>query len=366
MANSKDKVLPAVTAVAAVAASAHFLWPVVNKLATKLYLQWKLNTSSTDEELGKRSVSGLYYHPVKSLRAVSTDSIVIDEKGFVGDRRIMVVYPLPLPAWKDAFGPEESTHRFLTQRQCPSLARIVATIENDQLSLQYSSGSVGTKVTVSLTPQDPISRKVGIWGDQVLVHDLGDEVATFFQSIVDKDEETSAVGDMYKGVRLVIHSGSDRRTDARFTPAVASSWLGRTPPVSLTDGFPILIACQASLDELNRRLQERGETPVEMSRFRPNLVIQGTEAFEEDNWKYIAIGKQIFSVVKACPRCKQSCTDQETGTVHSEPVATMKTFRALGATDDVFFAQNAMALQSGTIHVGDTVRVLQTGKPLFC
>ena len=118
-----------------------------------------------------------------------------------------------------------------------------------------------------------------------------------------------------------------------------------------------------------------------MSRFRPNIVIKGTkEPFEEDYWKYISIGNQLFAIVKACPRCKQSCTDQETGKVTSEPVNIMKDFRALNDQDpsgqDVFFAQNAIPLgpivtsdastvTSSLLQVGDVVHVLKTGDPIF-
>jgi uncharacterized protein YcbX len=127
------------------------------------------------------------------------------------------------------------------------------------------------------------------------------------------------------------------------------------------------------LDALNETLVKQGKETILMSRFRPNIVITGTTAFEEDKWKVIAIGKQLFAIVKACPRCKQSCTDQETGKVHSEPVETMKSFRALGGDkcEDVFFAQNAIPLgqvlgNSSSVQVGDSVRVLQTGDPVYC
>lgn len=361
---------PTIATLVAIGATLHLLRPFFQKLVATWSLQQKVQRSKNEST--DASVSGLYVHPVKSLRAVSTPTASLDEQGFVRDRRLMVVYPAPLPVWKDKFDPKDTTHRFLTQRQCPSLAKVVATLDETSLQLEYE-GSKRVKILLQ-APVDPSGKpkllRAGIWDDQVKVEDMGDEVAAFFQAIVDADEEASANSGMYQKIRLVKHATWDQRlANPKFTPPTARTWLTARPPsVSLTDGFPILIACEASLNEVNRRLREAGKDSIPMSRFRPNIVIQGTEAFEEDRWKYVTIGDQIFAIVKACPRCKQSCTDQETGKVHSEPVSIMKDFRALGAQkEDVFFAQNAIPLgKTGTVSVGDGVRVLERGEPVYC
>jgi uncharacterized protein len=366
-------VIPLVVSSLAVVAGFQLLGPQLTKLLTHRSLQAKLqerSSSSHSEEDG--TVSGLYIHPVKSLRAVSLTTAELDLKGFVGDRRLMIVYPIPLPLWKEKFDSKDTSHRFLSQRKCPSLARVSATFEGNCVTLNYANKSL----SVSLVDPSMISRKslrASVWDDQVVVEDLGDEVAAFFQTIVDEDEHVSSTGSgaMFQDVRMVLHSVTDRKTSPDWTPAVAmtSSWLGMSPPmVSLTDGFPLLIACEASLEELNRRLKENNKDPIDMSRFRANIVIKGTKPFEEDYWKYIGIGDHVFAVVKPCPRCKQSCTDQDTGKVHSEPVETMKSFRALNSDNkfDVFFAQNAIALnQSGSVALGDKLYVLERGEPSY-
>lgn len=105
-----------------------------------------------------------------------------------------------------------------------------------------------------------------------------------------------------------------------------------------------------------------------MSRFRPNIVIHGTEPFAEDCFKVLQIGNDvILHVVSSCPRCKESCTDQETGAVTAEPVATMQSFRQMSG-ENVYFAVNAIPAPGSTgtsIRVGDTVKVLQTGVPVW-
>jgi uncharacterized protein YcbX len=166
---------------------------------------------------------------------------------------------------------------------------------------------------------------------------------------------------------------TDRKADERYVPDAALSLSGKLPQVALTDGFPILLASEESLMELNRRLNTKGKTNLPMSRFRPNIVIRGlSKAFDEDTWKAIQIGGPdgpIFHIVKGCPRCKQSATDQLSGERDTEPLETLAEFRALGKnSEDVFFAQNVVmqpGSQSKRIKVGDTVQVLSTGLPVW-
>lgn len=363
MSRLRDSAIPIIASSFVIIASFQLLGPPLKKIFSKYSLKQKLQESSNRPEDG--IVTGLYVYPVKSLKAVSMKEVEMDSKGFVGDRRLMIVYELALPAWKHKFEATDTTHRFMSQRQCPSLARVSANLEGNNILLEYESKTLSVPLG---PPVQKRSLRASIWDDHVTVDDLGDEVAAFFQKIVDGDEQASAAG-KFKGIRMVIHSASDRKADPSWTPSVALSWLGASPPpVSLTDGFPILIASESSLKELNQKLKANNKEPVDMSRFRANIVIKGTKPFEEDYWKYIAIGDTIFALVKPCPRCKQSCTDQETGEVHSEPVETMKTFRALHNDNNsyVYFAQNAIPLsESGMLRVGDKIRILETGEPRY-
>jgi uncharacterized protein len=131
-----------------------------------------------------------------------------------------------------------------------------------------------------------------------------------------------------------------------------------------------LIASEASLAELNRRIQAKGKEPLPMARFRPNIVIAGTEPFAEDRMKVIQIGSVVYHLVASCARCKQSCTDQVVGKVTDEPVSTMKDFRQLNPTEPeaVYFAVNAIPAPGSvgqSVHVGDVVKVLQWGEPVW-
>jgi uncharacterized protein YcbX len=126
--------------------------------------------------------------------------------------------------------------------------------------------------------------------------------------------------------------------------------------VSFTDGFPLLLITQASLDGLNARL----ERPLPMNRFRPNLVISGATPHAEDGWQRVRIGEIEFAVVKPCARCVTTTIDQNTATAGREPLRTLATYRKVGS--NVMFGQNVIHLGQGRISVGDAVHVTAPGE----
>lgn len=331
--------------------------PFVHKPTKRLVETWtaraKLLFASPEPSEDCPVVSGLAIYPVKSLRRVSVATAKVDALGLIGDRRAMLVVPAIPPAI--GCSPSEPTHKFLTQRQCPILASIAAEIDGENLKLTCGDKSIS--VNTSLV-NSGLTYKARIWSDVVQVQDLGDEVAAFLQSIIASEEAD--------GVRLVTMVGT-RPTDDKYVPPVARTWTGATPLTSFSDGFPVLVACQASLDEVNRRLKAKGKTEIHMTNFRPNIIISGTKPFEEDNWKIIQIGDTILHLVKGCPRCKQSCTNQDTGEVSDEPVATLGDFRSFDTSkhpEDAYFAQNAVAFGT-SVSVGEAVKIIQRGEPVW-
>jgi uncharacterized protein YcbX len=130
--------------------------------------------------------------------------------------------------------------------------------------------------------------------------------------------------------------------------------------VGFADGYAYLVTNEASLDDLNDRLGERGAPPVPMNRFRPNIVVSGSAAaFAEDRWQEIAIGNVLLRAAKPCGRCQVTTTDQTTGEVTGpEPLATLTTFRdsqEFGA----MFGMNYVTVRGGSVRVGDSVRVTE-------
>lgn len=329
--------------------------------------------SSKESDYNKVTVSSIHIHPIKSLRPISIQRAKLTHLGLEGDRLLMITRP----------SASSNQHRFLTQRQCPALAtincslptQITQTDENGKTCIKtvikLSNDSQNTKILIDVTPQTlvtyPVRYNAGIWDDTVQVVDVGDKASSFIQSILSNEE------DKFDDVRVVALLPEDkRRVDEKYCPNAVKDLFLRVPKVSLTDGFPILIASEESLQELNDRLGKKKKDKLPMSRFRPNIVIKGAlKPFDEDEWKAIQIGENgpIFHVVKGCPRCKQSCTDQITGEKYDEPLETLKEFRALGKDPEaVYFAQNAI-IQPGCegmeIQVGDKVKVLTRGDPVW-
>lgn len=137
----------------------------------------------------------------------------------------------------------------------------------------------------------------------------------------------------------------------------------RTKPgdqVSLADGFPLLVATAASLADLNTRLP----VPLLMNRFRPNVVIEGAGAWEEDSWHEFTLGNVRFENMKPCSRCNMTQVDQARGEEDGkEPIRTLRKFRFSQVEAGVLFGINVTPRQCGVIRVGDVVEVLSRQFP---
>jgi uncharacterized protein YcbX len=265
-------------------------------------------------------ISALFVYPIKSCRGISVSTANVYDIGLEHDRRYMVV------------GPDNV---FLTQRDAPSMA----TIEVAQVA---SGWTVRTESNGALTwePRSHGPRfTVQIWKDQVEVVDQGDSVAEWL---------SDALG---RPCRLVGFAPQVRRFVDQ-TYAVAP-----TDAVSFADGYASLIVTEESLTELNTRTSEA----VPMSRFRPNIVVQGAPvAWAEDTWRDLQVGTVSMTAVKKCARCVMTTTDQQTGQRHAEPLKTLASYRHIG--HGVIFGQNLVHRTTGTIQVGDAVTVTATNE----
>lgn len=270
-------------------------------------------------------VSALRLHPVKSLRGLSVAEAALDELGFVGDRRFLVI-------------DEKGT--FLTQRTLPAMARIAAELTADSLVLS-GEDSHDLSVPRASDPEAPL-REVRVWSDDgLLAEDCGKDAAEWL------------------GVRLGCRCRLVRIGE-RFRRAVATEGAGAGDLVSFADAAPLLVTGETSLANLNDRIVASGGEAVTMDRFRPNLVISGAESFAEDGWARIAIGAVVLRNAGRCDRCVVTTTDQRTGERGREPLRTLATFRRDPAEPGVvFFGANFIPeTKSGTIRVGDRVEVL--------
>jgi uncharacterized protein YcbX len=128
-------------------------------------------------------------------------------------------------------------------------------------------------------------------------------------------------------------------------------------PVSFADGWPMLLANEASLDALNGWLPEE----IPMTRFRPNLVVSGAAPWAEDDWSArsaeLAIGDVVLRAGPGCPRCLVTTIDQESGEKGKEPLRTLGKFRRMG--QELLFAINLVPVALGSLRVGDEIRLIE-------
>ncbi|KPW39745.1 MOSC domain-containing protein [Pseudomonas coronafaciens pv. atropurpurea] len=266
-------------------------------------------------------LSSLYRYPLKSCKPETLQRASFDTLGLAGDRRWMLV--------------DESNGRFFTQRALPQMS---------QLSVLWNASG---GVTLSAPDLDPLDvavpqdletnlRGVTVWHDSLQVPDAGDAAAEWVSQLIGKPTR-------------MVYMPVER---ARRMPGGYGRDDGR---VNFADGFPLLLIGQGSLDDLSARLGR----PMDMRRFRPNLVVEGAEAFAEDGWKRLRIGDIEFRLLKPCARCILTTVDPATGERSSdrEPFATLKTYRQVEG--NVLFGQNMVNEGVGELEVGMTVEVLE-------
>jgi uncharacterized protein YcbX len=257
-------------------------------------------------------ISALYVYPIKACRGVRVEQWRVVERGFDADRRWMIV---------DAAGD------FVTQREVPRLALVTTELDADDHRLRARAPGL-SPLTLPLRYESDATRVVRIWDDQSAgcVHPEG---SAWFSEFLGATHE------------LVYMPDTQRR-------AVNPERARPGDIVGFADGYPFLLISEASLAELNRRLAQ----PVSMERFRPNIVVSGSEAFAEDHFARVRLGAVAFRGVKRCDRCSVTTVDLETGETSLEPMRTLATFRRQDSR--VWFGMNLIHDGPGILRVGDS------------
>jgi uncharacterized protein YcbX len=259
------------------------------------------------------TIAALYLHPVKSCAGIAVDRALLVETGFDLDRAWMVVDP---------------AGAMLTQRDEPRLALIRPTLRHGDMVLR-APGMLALHVALDRVEAPTRAR---VWGDEVAAYDIGALAAQWFSDFLGRP------------LRLVRFDPEQRRLSSRH-------WTGAIEAENaFADAFPLLVASRASLADLNARLAAAGNPPVGIERFRPNIVLDGLAAFEEDHVDTLTIaaegGPVRLKFVKPCVRCSIPNVDPATAGTGPEPGATLATFRADARVDGgVTFAMNAVIVE---------------------
>lgn len=261
-------------------------------------------------------VSELNIYPIKSAKGIPLPSAMLEERGLQYDRRWMLV---------------DNNGLFLTQRKIPRMALMDVQVKSDEL-LVTAPGMSELTIPFEVKKSEPIA--VTVWDDTVQAFTISFEIDEWFSRFLD-----------FPCKLVYMRKESTRPVEQKYAI--------RNDQVSFADSFPLHLISEASLQDLNSRL----EAPVPMNRFRPNLVIRGCKPYEEDTWRLIQIGSLKFHIVKACPRCTIPTVDQATAMQGKEPIQTLRQYRT--ANGQVLFGQNLIHEGNGILNVGDEVKIIE-------
>ena len=276
-------------------------------------------------------VSGLFSYPVKGCRAVEHVTADLLTSGLRHDREWMLVVLRRSPA------------QFLSQRELPAMATIVAAVVTDAAADTLSLSAPGQDTLVVSLPQERQLRAVRVWNHETEATDAGDAAAQWCARALQFEPGQ---------VRLV-----------RFNPELPRlcnrTYAGDSGAHTFfADGYPVLIASESSLVDLNQRMGRREGNLLPMNRFRPNIVLSGLPAWDEDHVETIGVGSVILRLVKPCVRCQVTTTDQRSGArLSEEPLVTLARFRNNPDFGGVTFGWNAVVLAPGTVAVGEVAAV---------
>ncbi|HAS39506.1 MAG TPA: MOSC domain-containing protein [Microscillaceae bacterium] len=264
----------------------------------------------------KITLTNLHTYPIKSLQGVDLDTAIVENRGLKLDRRWMITEPDGM---------------FITQRKYPQLALVRLQVTDEALVLEAPEMS---RLQIGLTENTGVSKYVQVWSDECAALEVSQAANQWFSDYLKTPLQLMYMPDDTNRLVEAKHNINNHIT-------------------SFSDGYPFLLISEASLADLNTRLEQ----PVPMNRFRPNLVVSGTEAYAEDTWKKIRVGEVVFHVAKACSRCVFTTIDQATGEKGVEPLKTLSQYRKQGTK--VLFGQNLLQESNGVLKVGDEVEVLE-------
>lgn len=264
------------------------------------------------------NISQLFYYPVKSLVGVNTHKLEINSWGPHHDRRLMLV---------------DEEGRMVTQRQCRLMALVKVKDLGASLQLQFRGQS--KSITWPNFKEETNQKRVLVWSDEIKAQMIPGSINTWLSDVLERK------------VQLVyMPDETHRQVDLNY----ASEGV-RT---SFSDGFPFLLISRASVEFLQKKLPFE----LDVRRFRPNIVVDGCEAFAEDSWSQIRIGEMEFQLVKPCARCAMPSINMETAQVQKEVMQVMNDHRK--REGDVFMGQNMVHTGEGELQLGQAVEIVKT------
>jgi uncharacterized protein YcbX len=271
------------------------------------------------------TLTALHLHPVKSCGGLAPVQALLIETGLEFDRAWMVV---------------DEAGEMVTQRDLPRMALVRPTMRGSDIVLR-APGMLALHIALD-TVEEPT--RVRVWNDEVQAYTMGSLAAQWFSDFLGQK------------VRLVRFDPEQKRLSSR-------RWTGAIEAENaFSDGYPLLVTSTASLADLNQRLAAEGVPPVTMERFRPNLVLDGLQPYDEDHLDELTVataeGPVRLKLVKPCARCSIPNVDPASAATGTEPGDTLAGYRADPRVDGgITFGMNAVIVEGidCTLRVGQQV-----------
>ena len=281
-------------------------------------------------------IQRLFVYPVKSCAGIELTESPLCEFGLDLDRAWMVV---------DANGD------FVTQREQPRMALITPKLKTNELILR-APGMLALHVNIDAVEQPA---QVTVWNDTVSAYDMGSVAAQWFTDYLSLTDAGLPTSNAPKFRMVRFDPDHKRLSDLTWTQGVEAM-------TQFADGYPMLVLSTASLDALNVKLKAAGLAAAGIERFRPNIVLAGVDAHDEDRLNELTIstdeGLVNLSLVKPCPRCPIPNIDPATATSSPTVGDMLQTYRQDARVGgSITFGMNAISTSGfdAVLRVGQPV-----------
>lgn len=293
-------------------------------------------------------ISHMFIFPVKSLRGIAVNNAELTPTGFKWDRHWMIIKP---------------DGGFITQRQFPHMVLIHTQLTADAMVLSKAGMNdlivpFTTSLSKTLSSKKNDEKEASavvtdivfdakIWNDNCKVIDEGEAASNWITEAINAS----------KTLRLVRMASGHKRPQSK--PAL----LGDTTHTLFSDAAPILICNTNSLNALNTSLTKQKFDPVVMENFRPNIVLNGVNAFDEHNIKGLNNENYELTHCYPCQRCVVPTININTGTRHpkQEPFSLLAKLNAMPDNNKApAFGENTIVTKGigELVSVGDQLKRL--------
>ncbi len=287
------------------------------------------------------NVSSLHIYPIKSTAGICVSHAKVEEMGLAFDRRFIV---------------SDLSGQFITARTEPKLCLVHTKLVEQGIELFALNQAMNMPTLIlSYEKFSKEYKNVTVWKDNISGQLCSKEADAWFSHYLQRPCQLLFFGAHSR------REGKPLDVDTNIDVDIKND---KNKKIAFADGYPLLLISQASLNDLNQRLESKQQQTVSMAQFRPNIVIDNCLPFAEDGWQHIRIGNVEFKVSKPCERCIFTTVNPKNAEQHpeQEPLRTLKSFRQTNQ-GEVLFGQNLIALNKGQIKEGDKLTVIRKQNP---